>query len=224
MAGFRTYRISLTGSMPLILHGDNLEWRQILDTWRKHPDNRAKTVKGDDRSPAWSWVGGVYHDGVVLGIPSDNLMTCIREGGSRVGVASGTRGLTFKRQSQSGLVVNELLWPIVGPNGTVAWPDVNALVGVEDFPTHQQFARDRGFDLFCKSARVAQSKHVRVRAKFLQWAAQGTLTVLDDTITTGVLTSILEASGRYAGLGDWRPSSPKSPGPYGTFSVRIEEA
>jgi len=223
MAGFRIYNVALTGTMPLLLHGDNLDWRANLSAWRAHPDNKAKSVPGDDRSPAWTWIGGVYHDGAVLGISSDNLMTCIREGGSRVSVP-GKRSLTYKRQSQSGLVINELHWPIVGPLGTVSWPDVQDLCDVEDFPTHQQFAKDHGFELFAKSARIGQSKHVRVRAKFIRWSVAGTITAFDDTITTDVLTSILTAAGRYAGLCDWRPASPKSPGPYGTFTATIQES
>lgn len=222
MANFRNYAVTLAGTMPVILHGDNLAWRASLQAWRGHADNKAKSTPGDDRSPAWTWIGGVYHDGAVLGMASDNLMTCIREGGARISVP-GKRSLTYKRQSQSGLVVNELLWPIVGQVGTVAWPAVNALCDVEDFTAHQQFALDHGFELFCKSARIGQSKHVRVRAKFLQWTISGTIMAMDDTITTNVLAEILTAAGRYAGLGDWRPSSPKSPGPYGTFTATIKE-
>jgi hypothetical protein len=222
MAHFRTYNVSLTGTMPLLLHGDNLDWRASLGAWRTHPDNKGKSMPGDDRSPAWTWIGGLYHDGVVLGVSSDNLMTAIREGGSRISVP-GKRSLTYKRQSQSGLVVNELLWPLQGPQGTVAWPEVNALCDVEDFPTHQQFAKDHGFELFAKPARIGQSKHIRVRAKFLQWSIAGSIMVMDDTVTEGVLGSILTAAGRYAGLCDWRPSSPKSPGPYGTFTAGIRE-
>lgn len=223
MASFRTYGVELTGVMPILLHGDNLDWRAALTAWRSHPDNKGKSVPGDDRSPAWSWVGGVYHDGQVLGVSSDNLMTAIREGGARVSVP-GKRSLTYKRQSQSGLVINELLWPIVGPKGKVSWFDVNALCETEDFSVHQAFAVDHGFELFCKSARIGQSKHIRVRAKFIRWSVSGTITAFDDTITTDVLTSILTAAGRYAGLCDWRPSSPKAPGPYGTFTPVIKEA
>lgn len=223
MAGIRLYAVTLTGQMPLLLHGDNLDWRANLAAWRAHPDNKAKSVPGDDRSPAWTWIGGLYHDGDVLGISSDNLMTCIREGGSRVSVP-GKRSLTYKRQSQSGLVINELLWPLVGPKGTVPWAPINALCEVEDFNVHKQFALDHGFELFAKSARIGQSKHVRVRAKFIRWSLSGTVTALDDTITTDVLTSILTASGRYAGLCDWRPSSPKAPGPWGTFTATVQEA
>jgi hypothetical protein len=45
--------------------------------------------------------------------------------------------------------------------------------------------------------------------------------VFDDTITEAVLKNILIFAGAYSGIGDWRPSSPKSPGPYGKFTVEI---
>lgn len=221
MAGFRTYDVTLTGTMPLLLHGDNLEWAAGLSAWRTHPDNKAKSTPGDDRSPAWTWIGGLYHDGKVLGVSSDNLMTAIREGGAKVG--TGKRGASYKRQSQSGLVINELFWPIIGPNGAVKWSDVNNMCDVEDFDAHVEFAKAHGFELFVKRARIGQSKHVRVRAKFMRWSVSGTITVFDDTITTDVLASIMSSAGRYAGLCDWRPSSPKSPGPYGTFTASLKE-
>jgi hypothetical protein len=218
----RLYKVTLTGTMPLLLHGDNLDWRGRLAAWRAHADNKALSVPGDDRSPAWTWIGGLYHDGKVIGVSSDNLMTAIREGGARVSVV-GKKSLTYKRQSQSGLVINEVLWPIVGSKGTVSWPDVEDLCDVNDYEQHRAFAHAHGFELFAKSARIGQSKHVRVRAKFMQWNISGTMTVFDDTITTDILQSILTAAGRYAGLCDWRPSSPKSPGPWGTFTAVIKE-
>lgn len=221
MADYRNYQVTLTGTMPLLLHGDNLDWRAQMTAWRAHPDNKSQSVPGDDRSPAWTWIGGLYHDGQVLGVSSDNLMTAIREGGARVSVP-GKRSLTYKRQSQSGLVINELLWPIIGPQGAVQWADIDALSEEPEFDKHRQAAQAHGFELFAKSARIGQSKHVRVRAKFPQWSLSGSITAFDDTITTDVLTSILQAAGRYAGLCDWRPSSPKSPGPYGTFTATIK--
>lgn len=219
---FTTFEVTLTGSMPLLLHGDDLDWREAMTAWRSDPANKAKSVPGDDRSPAWTWIGGLYHDGEVVGIPSDNLMTSLREGGSRVSVP-GKRSLTYKRQSQSGLVVNELLWPIIGAKGTVPYAEIDALRSVEDYQAHKAAANQLGFELFAKPARIGQSKHVRVRAKFVKWAAAGTITVFDDTMTSQVLDNILTGAGRYCGLGDWRPSAPKSPGPYGTFTAAIKE-
>ena len=219
---FTTYRVALTGTMPLLLHADNLEWREALMVWRANPDNKAKSVPGDDRSPAWTWIGGVYHDGRVIGIPSDNLMTALREGGARVSVP-GKRNLTYKRQSQSGLVVNEILWPVLGSKGEVPFKPIDQLRESEDFEAHKAVAAKLGFELFAKPARVGQSKHIRVRAKFTSWSAAGTITVFDETITRDVLQNIMTAAGRYCGVCDWRPSSPKSPGPWGTFTATLQE-
>jgi hypothetical protein len=62
-----------------------------------------------------------------------------------------------------------------------------------------------------------------VRSYEVTLTARGTVNVGDKQITTAVLTDILEAAGKYKGLGDWRPSSPKSPGPFGTFSATVKE-
>jgi hypothetical protein len=77
--------------------------------------------------------------------------------------------------------------------------------------------------LFVKRARIGNAKHVRVRPRFDSWSVSGTLTVLDDSITTDVLERILTHAGAYAGVGDWRPSSPKSPGPFGRFTSTVKE-
>jgi hypothetical protein len=34
-----------------------------------------------------------------------------------------------------------------------------------------------------------------------------------------MVKEIVEKAGKKAGLGDWRPSAPKKPGPYGTFEL-----
>lgn len=219
---FRTYAITLTGAMPLLLHNDHLEWSAALTAWRTDPENKAKSVPGDDRTPAWTWIGSLYHDAGKVGIPSDNLMTALREGGARVSVP-GKRSLTYKRQSQSGLVVNELLWPVIGSKGPIAYADIEPLLHEEAFEAQSAAALRLGFELFAKRARIGTGKHVRVRPKFAAWSASGTITVFDETITTQVLDHILTAAGRFCGIGDWRPSSPKSPGPYGTFTAAIQE-
>lgn len=217
----RTYKVDIEGTNPLLLHNDNLEWAGELLRWQQSPENKKVSVAGDDRSPAWRWIGSVYHDGKVVGMPSDNLMTALREGAARV--PTGKRGGTFKRASQSGLVINEMQWPIVTPRGVVPYSEIHALIQEEDFAVHEQRAQALGFGLFVKRARVGQSKHVRVRPRFDKWTLRGTVTVFDGQITGEVLALILNAAGQYCGLGDWRPSSPKSPGPFGTFQAEVEE-
>jgi len=210
------YSVTLASVTGLLMHADDLTWRAEMERWGADPENKKLSRPGDDRTPAFRWIGSVYHDREHVGIPSDNLMTALREGGSRVPVP-GKRNLTYKKQSQSGIVVDQILWPIQTPKGVVPWAECRALAAVKDYEEHEAAAQRMGFELFAKGARVGQSKHIRVRPRFDSWTAFGTLTVTDESINEQVLGMILDAAGTYCGLGDWRPSSPKSPGPWGRF-------
>lgn len=215
------YEVTITGQTPLLLHNDNLDWADMMDEWRKDPANKKASKAGDDRSPAWRWIGCLYHEDGLIVIPADNLMTMLREGGAKV--PTGNRNQTYKAISQSGLVVNEIGWPIVGRKGTVPWGDFESLCDEQDFAAHEAKARACGFELFKKRAKIGASKHVRVRPRFDTWSASGSITVLDDRITERVLLDILTQGGLYCGLGDWRPSSPSKPGSYGRFTAEVRE-
>lgn len=217
-----TYQIVITGDTPLLMHQDSIEWREAMDHWLKDPTNKKHSKAGDDRFPAHRWIGHCYHDGQHVGIASDNLMTMLREGGAKV--PTGRRGQTYKRQSQSGLVVNEVLWPVVTSVGVVPWAQIAPLIHEPEFAAHKDAAHALGFELFVKGAKIGNAKHIRVRPRFDTWTASGTITVLDDTITQEVLSQVLEQAGMYCGLGDWRPSSPKSPGSWGRFTAEVKAA
>jgi hypothetical protein len=148
-------------------------------------------------------------------------MTVLREGGAKVSTGKG-KG-TFKRQSQSGIIVNEILWPIVTPKGMIAWSGFAPMLEVKEYEQHEAFARDNGFELFAKAAKVGMSKHVRVRPRFESWEASGSVTVFDEQITKDVISEILRNAGAYCGIGDWRPSSPSKPGSFGRFNADIQE-
>jgi hypothetical protein len=216
-----TYKVTITGANPLLLHHDNIQWAGQMAEWSTDPANKSKSVAGDDRTPAHRWIGCLYHENGAAVIPSDNLMTMLREGGARC--PTGKKGATFKRQTQSGLVVDQSGWPIIVDGHGIPFDEIFALTNEPKFEAHEKLAAKLGFSLFVKRARVNQTKHVRVRPRFDRWQASGTITVFDDTITQRVLQDILSFGGRYAGLGDWRPSSPKSPGPFGTFTATVEE-
>lgn len=220
----KTYNITIKGENALLLHHDNIRWASIMAEWVKDPANKALSVAGDDRTPAFRWIGCLYEDKGLVCVPSDNLMTMLREGGAKC--PTGKRGGTFKRQTQSGLLINEVAWPISVPiepgsseEMTVPYPDVKAMSQENDFLKHEDYARANGYALFVKRARVKSSKHVRVRPRFDNWSISGHITVIDETITEKLLTDIITFAGRFAGLGDWRPSSPMSPGPFGRFSL-----
>lgn len=220
MAITETYAVTLTGASPLLMHADNLKWASDMEAWTADPENKRSSKAGDDRTPAWRWLGYCYHDGQHVGIASDNLMTMLREGGAKVPVP-GKKNLTYKRQSQSGIVVNEMLWPLVTPKGLVPWASVAALRDEDDFAAHERAVSALGFELFGKRAKVGMAKHTRIRPRFDAWEASGTVTVFDETITQPVLQSILDMAGMYCGLGDWRPSAPSKPGPWGRFTATV---
>lgn len=216
----RSYEVTLTGSTPLLMHADNIEWADAMEEWKTNPANKKGSKAGDDRSPAWRWLGSLYHDGNVVVLPSDNLSRCFMEGGAMVPVPGGKNGKTFKSQSQSGMMTGEPVWPLLVNGKTISAKDLLALQKENSFAAHKDFCEKAGFMLFVKRAKIGASKHIRVRPRFDRWATRGTIVVWDEQITEGVLKDILEYAGKYKGLGDWRPGG-KTPGPHGMFSAEV---
>lgn len=219
----RNYLVKLTGVTPLLMHWDNLEWADRMDQWKNSRKKGDASKAGDDRSPAWRWLGCLYHDGSRVAIPADNLMRCLMEGGAGVPVPGGKNGKTFKAQTQSGCVVAAPFWPIVVQGKEIPVAELLALEEEPDFSTHNRVASMHGFMLFLKRAKIGAAKHVRVRPRFDLWAAEGIITVWDDAITQDVLLDILTYAGQYKGLMDWRPGG-RTPGPFGRFSVEVSDA
>jgi len=216
----KTYQITLTGLTPFLMHCDNVDWSEQMKKWEKDPTMKKESTAGDDRSPAWRWIGSVYHDSGKVCLPSDNLMTMLREGGAKC--PTGKKGGSFKRQTQSGLVVDQAAWALITAKGDVNFEEITNLIEEKDFQVHLDTCEKLGFSLFVKRAKIGNNKHIRVRPRFDQWSASGTITVFDDSITKQVLIDILTMAGNYCGVGDWRPSSPKSPGSFGRFAAEVK--
>ena len=221
----QTYMVILTGKTPLLMHHDNIEWADYMDEWKNNPANKKTSKAGDDRTPAWRWLGCVYHDGKQVGIPSANIMRSIMEGGAMIPIPGGRSGKTFKAQTQSGMMSVEPFWELTPHNGKpIPWSAVAALQDIDDFPAHQAATKQLGFGLMVKRAKIGMTKHIRVRPQFSPgWQLTGTLAVWDEQITAASLAQILEYAGRYKGIGDWRPGG-KTPGPYGMFEAEIVQA
>lgn len=217
----RLYEVSLTGSSPLLLHNDDIEWADRMDAWRANKDNKKHSKAGDDRTPAFRWIGNLYRDDKQVIMPTENIMAALLEGGAMVPVPGGKNGKTFKSQSQSGIMPQEIGWPITINGKNVPLAPIDKLLNEPKFDAHQDAVQDMGFTLYLKRARIGSSKHVRVRPRFDTWTAAGTLAVADDQITDEVLSDILEMAGKYKGVGDWRPSAPKKPGVYGRFEATV---
>lgn len=218
----RKYEITLTGKTAFLMHQDSIEWADRMDGWKLDPKNKKFSKAGDDRTPAFRWIGYLYHDGTTLALPQDMIMRCIMEGGALVLVPGGKSGKTFKAQTQSGMMCETPFLPFFTGGKQVQMTDIQPLMEEQDFKAHQDAVEALGFSLWPKRARIGASKHIRVRPRFEDWSVIGNLLVLDKQITTDALTDILESAGRLKGLGDWRPSS-RTPGPFGTFHVSLRE-
>lgn len=218
----KKFSVKITGVTPLLMHADDIDWSDRLTAWKDDAANRTSSKAGDDRTPAWRWIGNCYTDDEFVGIPVGNLMRCLMEGGAMVPVPGGKSGKTFKAQTQSGMRVDDVLWPLLVDGKPIPWAPIAALMKVNDFAAHKAACVDMGFSLFVRRAKIGQAKHVRVRPRFDRWSAAGTISVWDEKITQRVLQEIATFSGEYKGICDWRPGS-NTPGSYGMFTAVVEE-
>jgi hypothetical protein len=217
------YSITLEGLTPLLMHNDNLTFNEKIKAWQKDPENKANSVAGDDRSPPWTWIGYLYHDGKNLGVSSDNIMTMLREGGAKV--LTGKKTESYKKQTQSGLMLDQQQFDIRVKGNTIQVDDIKPLIGEMDFSKHIETAELLDFELLIKRAKIGNNKHVRVRPMFREWMLSGSLTVLDSEmtgLTAEILKMILNQAGALCGLCDWRPSSPKASGTFGKFVPTVK--
>ena len=216
----KRYSLTLTGESPLLMHSDNITFCEELEAWRKAPENKKLSKAGDDRTPAWTWVGYTYHDGREIGIPADNLMTMLKEGGAKV-TRSGRS--TYKKETQAMIMADQMQFQLLLDGKPVPIGPFLDLIGERSFVTHLDRAKEHGFELFVKRARVGQRKHIRVRPLFRDWVAVGSITVIDEEasgLTQSVIQTILDQAGAFVGLCDWRPGS-GSPGQFGRFSTEL---
>ena len=213
------YTFTLTGVTPLILHQDSVEWSDKMQEWRKDSSNAKKSVAGDDRAPAWRWIGCLPTDGEKVGITADMLLSMLTKAGSKL--PTGKKQTTFKNAAATMFNIVDPLMPVVCGGGSITAKELQTAMEEENFAQHQKWATSKGFELFVKRAAVQNSKHIRVRPMFRQWSISGQVEVFDDTVTAEVLTNLFGIAGRSIGLGDWRPSS-KTPGRYGRFTSKVE--
>lgn len=215
------YEFTLVGLSALLMHFDDVEWADDIRDWRLDPANAKKKGEqsGDDRRPAHTWTGYCYHDGEHLTIPSFNLSSCLKKAGSRVPMG---RQKTHKELAVSGIFIEHEFLRFTNDGKQVPVASVHSLKSEPNFRAHAAAVIELGFKLDVRRVTVGTSKHVRVRPRFESWAASGTLEVTAQEITDEVLRSIFQQAGR-VGLGDWRPGSPKSPGPFGMFEAKLKK-
>jgi hypothetical protein len=211
-------RFTLTGITPLLMHADNVEAASTLDVWRKDSKNKNMSVKGDDRSPPWTWQTYVYIDDEgLIAMPADNLMVAIRQAGAKM-ILKGQK--TFKEITQSGLLIARDNLEFINADRQIEMADFVANRDA-DFVTHKKMAAVAGFGLDVRRAKVGPAKHVRVRPIFRSWKVSGEIQILADEITLDRLSELFEIAGS-VGLGDWRPGC-KTPGSYGQFEAKVSK-
>lgn len=80
-----------------------------------------------------------------------------------------------------------------------------------------ELAKDERFQ-FNVGVVIQKATVMGTRPIFREWAAELPITYETDLVDEDTVVRIIAAAGRYIGLGDWRPSSPK-PGKHGRFAV-----
>jgi hypothetical protein len=80
-----------------------------------------------------------------------------------------------------------------------------------------ELAQEERFQLNI-GVKIGTSTVMGTRPFFREWAAELPISYESDLVDADTVTQIVAASGRFIGIGDWRPSSPK-PGKYGRFVV-----
>ncbi len=216
-----TVKVTLKSRTPLLMHADSISWADKMEAWKNDPANKGKSKAGDDRTPPWKWVGYLNYDDPkdgVATVPSEYIMACIRGGAAQV--LTGKGKTTFKSMSQSGMLCEDLHWPLLVNGKKIPMKAVSECLGMKTFKEQEEVANSLGFSLFSKRAPIGMSKHIRVRPRFDTWETTGTIILLEEQLTKSVLAQILEISGRTKGIGDWRPGS-KTPGPFGTFTAEV---
>lgn len=204
------YRVRIDGLSPLLMHFYNLD---AMDDASAKGKTGGKA--GDDRYPPDKWKTYAYFDEEHVALPSENLNAALISAGSKISIG---RMQTMK-QLASLVLFKEThlkLEPLI---------ELDAVRGISGkFTEHIKAAEQLGFKLLVKRVAVGTKSHVRVRPMFSKWSTSATIETLDDDLTEERLKSLFDIAGQRVGVGDWRPSSPKRPGPFGRFSAEICKA
>ena len=215
-------KFTLTGMTALLMHSDSIDAADSVKAWQKDPANKSMSVAGDDRSPAWTWHGYLYHDGENVCMPSANLMVCLRQAGAQIPLPKGKNGKTLKEATQACMYIAEEYCRFHSDGKLI---DINAIhqMRLDNMPFTEQAdaARGLGFRLFLKRAKIGQAKHVRCRPRFDNWSVSGLINVVKpEIIGKEIIQQLFDIAGN-VGLGDWRPGC-KTPGPFGMFKTKLE--
>ena len=114
----RSLTLTLSGATEFLMDRDNISFAEEIVAWTKDPANADAQRAGDDRAPAWGWLGKLHYglDGLV-GIPESMLSPCIRAAGAMIPHPTAKGGKTLKEPSQSGIQFVKTSHPLLLPQG-----------------------------------------------------------------------------------------------------------
>lgn len=226
----RSFTVTLIGATELLMDRDNLAFAERLTRWQKDPANADNQVKGDDRAPAWGWLGKFHYSETdkLVGIPQGMLSACLRAAAATIPHPTAKHGKTLKEASQAGITFAQTCFPLLvhrpGQDGwhSIPYDDLyTQLAEQDDFRIHLETARMFGLSVDVRRAkpRPTGGGHVRVRPMFAPWRCICHMSLLDEVLTNAVTLQMFRIAGASKGMGNWRPSAKKA-GSYGTFEVQ----
>lgn len=175
------------------LADENCEWTQRINSLVK----KAKTASSEEVNRQLRearMIGGLYldSDGQPI-LPQNMISAALARGASKVDLKKGKHfmsGITVRGNSR---LIHS------GPD------DVTEL------------SKDERYQ-FNVGVKIQKATVMGTRPIFREWAAELPISYETDLVDKDTVVNIVAAAGRYIGLGDWRPSSPK-PGKHGRFAV-----
>jgi hypothetical protein len=226
----RSFLVTLIGENELLMDRDNIDFSAKIAKWQKDPSNKNAQAPGDDRAPAWGWLGKLHYAGFEthewVGIPNGMMATCLRDAATQIAHPTVRGKKSLKEASQAGILLRRSAFPLLvkrpglGDWSPISYTDVyRKLQSEDDFLVHQDVVPSFGFRLDVRRARPQFNRaHVRVRPMFGPWRCIVDMEVTIDILDNAVMQTIWDYAGRYKGLGNWRPSLSRA-GTYGTFHV-----
>lgn len=187
------YNVKIRGTNTMLLH---------KYTPASVAEPKLRVNRGNDAANyAEEWVKATYlnKDGQVV-MPWTNIFACLFDGSKGM-----KKGKTFITR----IIYTSLLLT-----------DQEPLVLFDNKPITIEMIKENDW-LHATGAVISGRRIDRIRTAIPEGyeISFGIATKPNNTLTSEDIESIITNAGIQAGLGDWRPSSPKKPGPYGTFEV-----
>lgn len=195
----RNFRITITGTTPLLMHNGRLSDPIDPATKKLAAITRiAKKTEADHLDAARAeWLGGLYWDSEAGPyMPGENLARCVRDA-----AVITKHGKAIDR----GVIITTSINPIAYPGPR----EVEKLWEDENYRLR-------------KSVKNQMNRVMRTRPMFRNWTLDCEGILDENMLSFETLVQIVANAGQFVGLGDWRPGSPHG-GSYGRFTASVED-